>query len=381
LTNFANEAFEEKKFVKLSRKYTDSDFKLAKKMAYFWSGTDILCFVQFCLIGVFGIIYTSKGIITIGVYTTFLAYAGNIIWPMRQLGRLMGDMSKATVAISRMDNIMSKDDEYVKDSGTLTPEISGDVTFDHVSFKFSDSTYDQLQDISFHAKKGETIAVIGKTGSGKSTLMNLMVRLLDYQKGTIYLDDIPIKDIEKHYLRQNVGIILQEPFLYSKTVEENIGIADRALHNDRIKEVAKIAQIHEDIIHFEKGYDTLVGERGVTLSGGQKQRVAIARMLLKPKPILIFDDSLSAVDTETDVEIRNALKKEWKESTVFIITHRIATAMEANRILVLEEGTIKESGTHKELLKQGGLYKKIWEIQSRIDFQLEGGEEYERPTS
>ncbi len=204
-----------------------------------------------------------------------------------------------------------------------------------------------------------------------------MVRLLDYQSGAIYLDDTPIKEIEKHYLRQHVGIILQEPFLYSKTVEENIGIADRAIEDERVKEVAQIAKIHDDIVRFEKGYDTLVGERGVTLSGGQKQRVAIARMLLKPKPILIFDDSLSAVDTETDIQIRNALKKEWKDSTVFIITHRITTAMEADRILVLDQGIVKESGNHKELLKTNGLYKKIWDIQSRIDFQLEGGEDHE----
>jgi len=276
-----------------------------------------------------------------------------------------------------MDNILGKDDEYKKDSGVLTPEITGAVKFDHVSFKFADSTYNQLQDISFDVKKGNTIAIIGKTGSGKSTLVNLMVRLLDYQNGNIYLDNTPITDIEKHYLRQHVGIILQEPFLFSKTVEENIGIADRAIEDERVKEVAQIAQIHDDIVRFEKGYETLVGERGVTLSGGQKQRVAIARMLLKPKPILIFDDSLSAVDTETDIQIRNALKKEWKDSTVFIITHRITTAMEADRILVLDQGIIMESGTHKELLKKDGLYKKIWDIQSRIDFQLEGGEDHE----
>jgi ATP-binding cassette subfamily B protein len=175
-------------------------------------------------------------------------------------------------------------------------------------------------------------------------------------------------------LRNNVGIILQEPFLFSKSVEENIKISDRTLNSDRVHEVAKIAKVHEDIIGFEKGYQTLVGERGVTLSGGQKQRVAIARMLLKPKPILVFDDSLSAVDTETDLQIRNALKKEWKQSTVLIITHRITTAKEADRIFVLDQGRIAETGSHQELLKKNGLYKNIWEIQSRIDFQIEDGE-------
>jgi len=204
--------------------------------------------------------------------------------------------------------------------------------------------------------------------------MNLMVRLLDYETGSIKIDGTEVKNIEKHYLREHVGIILQEPFLFSKTVEDNIKISNRSTEESRIEEVAKIAQVHEDIIHFEQGYQTMVGERGVTLSGGQKQRVAIARMLLNPKPILIFDDSLSAVDTETDKQIRSRLKKEWKQSTVFIITHRITTAKEADRIIVIDKGKISESGTHSELIQLGGLYKTIWEIQSKIDFQVEDGE-------
>ncbi|MDD4354913.1 MAG: ABC transporter ATP-binding protein, partial [Candidatus Izemoplasmatales bacterium] len=300
------------------------------------------------------------------------------IWPMRQLGRIIGDISKATVSVGRLDDVLCKSDEYVQEKGILKPEITGSVRFDNVSFRFADSTYHQLEGISFAINKGETVAIIGKTGSGKSTLMNLLVRLLDYQEGTIYIDDYPITEIEKHYLRQNVGIILQEPFLFSKTVEENIGIADRNQRGGpRVQEVAKIARVHDDIVQFEKGYQTLVGERGVTLSGGQKQRVAIARMLLKPKPILIFDDSLSAVDTETDIQIREALKKEWKNSTVFIITHRITTAKEADRILVLDQGKIVETGRHQDLIKTKGLYRKIWDIQSKIDFQLEGGDDHE----
>lgn len=374
---FANEKYEVEKFEGLNRKFTESDILLTKKMATFWSGTDIICFAQFCLISVVGIIYAARGEISLGVYTAFLAYAGNIIWPMRQLGRLVGDFSKATVAITRLDEILSQDDEYTSESASTTPVITGDVVFDHVSFTFPGSTYHQLSDINFRVKSGETIAVVGKTGSGKSTLMNLLVRLLDTETGAIYFDGIEIKNIEKHYLRNNVGIILQEPFLFSKTVEDNIKIADRNLDQERVTSVAKIARIHEDIVGFEKGYGTLVGERGVTLSGGQKQRVAIARMLLKPKPILIFDDSLSAVDTETDLEIRSALKKEWKQSTVFIITHRITTAQEADRIFVLDKGVIAEVGTHAELLKKGGIYQQIWEIQSKIDFQIEGGEQDE----
>lgn len=368
---FANEAYEVKKFKGLNRKYTDSDLRLVKKMAFFWSSTDFLSFVQFFIIAIIGIIYASKGIITIGVYTAFLAYAGNIIWPMRQLGRVVGDFSKTIVSISRLDHIISNPGEYDGEELKDTPEIKGDVEFKNVSFKFVDSKEDQIIDVSFEAKKGETVAIIGKTGSGKSTLMNLLIRLLDYQKGQILLDGVEIKNIEKHHLRKNVGVILQEPFLFSKSVEDNIKIADNTSDLSKVSTVAKIAQVHNDIISFEKGYQTLVGERGVTLSGGQKQRVAIARMLLKPKPILVFDDSLSAVDTETDIQIRRALQKEWKNSTVFIITHRITTASEADKILVIEDGKIKESGKHEDLIKKDGLYKNIWEIQSQINFQIE----------
>ncbi len=374
---FANEAFEVSKFDNLNREFTDSDYHLIKKMSLFWSATDFICFAQFMLIAVFGIVFASRGQISLGTYTAFLIYASNIIWPMRQLGRLVGDFSKSTVAVWRLQKIINNVDEYDDSEPNLTPPIEGHVKFDHVSFKFSDSTENQIVDVDFEVQKGETVAIIGKTGSGKTTLMNLLVRLLDYQEGNIIIDGTSIKDIEKHYLRSHVGIILQEPFLFSKTLEENIGIADKEISNDRVESVAKIAKVHDDIINFEKGYKTLVGERGVTLSGGQKQRVAIARMLLKPKPILIFDDSLSAVDTETDIQIRRALNKEWKDSTVFIITHRITTAKEADKIIVIEDGRIKESGSHEELIACSGLYQNIWNIQSRIDFQIEGGEENE----
>lgn len=374
---FANEAYEVKKFKGLNRKFTDSDFNLVKKMAIFWSSTDFLSFIQFFIIAIIGIIYASRGVISIGVYTAFLAFAGNIIWPMRQLGRLVGDFSKTIVSVSRLDHIMANPGEYVGEESKSQPEIRGNVEFKNVTFKFQDSKEDQIIDVSFEAKKGETVAIIGKTGSGKSTLMNLLIRLLDYQKGSILVDGVEVKDIEKHHLRKSIGVILQEPFLFSKSVADNIKASDVNSDINRVSNVAKIAQVHNDIMNFEKGYDTLVGERGVTLSGGQKQRVAIARMLLKPKPILVFDDSLSAVDTETDIQIRRALQKEWKDSTVLIITHRITTASEADRILVMEDGRIKDSGKHDELINREGLYKKIWEIQSQINFQIEDGEENE----
>ncbi len=372
---FANEAFEVEKFEKLNRTFTDSDFGLTKKLAGFWSSTDFICFVQYILIALMGAVYASRGAISLGVYIAFLAYAGNVVWPLRQLGRIVGDFSKTTVAIQRLNKIIANQDEYDETEKNSKPEIKGSVQFENVSFKFIDSNESHIKNVSFTVNPGETVAIVGKTGSGKTTLMNLLVRLLDYQEGHIYVDGIEITDIEKHHLRENVGIILQEPFLFSKTVAENIGIGDKEIDSERVQNVAKIAQVHNDIINFEKGYSTLVGERGITLSGGQKQRVAIARMLLKPKPILIFDDSLSAVDTETDKQIRRALNQEWKDSTVFIITHRITTAKEADRILVIEDGEIREEGKHEDLIIREGLYKNIWEIQSKVDFQLEEGGE------
>jgi ATP-binding cassette subfamily B protein len=195
-----------------------------------------------------------------------------------------------------------------------------------------------------------------------------MVRLLDINEGNIYIDGVPIDNINKHHLRKHIGIIMQEPFLYSRTVFDNIGIMDENASEDKVYKAASIAALHDDIVDFERGYKTIVGERGVTLSGGQKQRVAIARMLLDSKPVLIFDDSLSAVDTETDIQIRRALSEYWNDTTVFIITHRITTAMEADKIIVLDKGRIIEMGTHAELLAAGNLYSELWDIQTNVEY-------------
>ncbi len=366
---FANEKYEVDKFEKLSRKYTNSSYKVTVLMALFWGITDGLIFIQYMVTACIGITFAVNGIIEIGMYSSILMYVGQIVWPMRNLGRIIGDFGKATVSVSRIDEILSKKDEFVL-SGSEKPEITGNVSFNDVYFKFNDSNVNQIDGISFNVKRGETIAIVGKTGSGKSTLMNLLIRLMDLDNGEILLDNTDVRTIDKHYLRENIGIVSQEPFLFSKTIESNIGITLDDLNEERIINAAKIANVHNDIIGFEKGYKTIVGEKGVTLSGGQKQRVAIARTLVEQKPILIFDDSLSAVDTMTDVEIRKALNKYYQNSTVFIITHRILTAMEADRIIVLDNGKIVEEGTHQELLNKEGLYKTLYNIQSTIDFKI-----------
>jgi len=373
---FAKEKYEIEKFNRDSTDYINEDYKLLRLMAIFWGGTDFIIFIQYAITLTVGIVLTVDGKLTVGEYIAFLSFIGMIVWPLRQLGRIVSDFGKTTVALDRLDEIMLKDSEHVDDSEDK-PEIKGTVEFSNVGFQFEDDNKPLLKDISFKVNQGESIAIVGKTGSGKSTLINLMIRLLDNQEGSIKFDGVDIKDINKKHLRKNVGIIMQEPFLYSRTLYDNIGIMDQNAPEDKVFKAATIAALHDDIVKFEGGYKTIVGERGVTLSGGQKQRVAIARMLLDSKPVLIFDDSLSAVDTETDIQIRRALNDYWKDTTVFIITHRITTAMEADKIIVLDKGEIAEMGTHNQLLeKENGIYSELWDIQTNVEYdykQLEKG--------
>jgi ATP-binding cassette subfamily B protein len=307
-------------------------------------------------------------------------YIGMLVYPIRGLGRIIGDFGKSTVAAQRIDEILAEPSEYL-DDGTLEPVINGNIKFANVSFKFSDTDKHLLKNVNFEIKSGETVAIIGKTGSGKSTIANILVRMLDYHQGQITINGVELRDIKKQWVRKNIGIILQDPFLYAKTVLENIKIGNRHLDNDQVFQAAKIAAIDKDIENFVSGYDTLVGEKGVTLSGGQKQRISIARMLILNKPVLVFDDSLSAVDTKTDLMIRNALKIKDKNLTSIIITHRITTAKEADKIIVLENGVVSEIGTHKELAQKEGLYKRLWDIQGALESKfldiVEGGESNE----
>ncbi|QMS85959.1 ABC transporter ATP-binding protein [Candidatus Xianfuyuplasma coldseepsis] len=367
---FAKEQYEITKFDEDSQNYYEEDIRLLKLMAYFWGGTDFIIFIQYAITLSVGIVMTVNNELTLGEYIAFLSFIGMIVWPLRQLGRIVGDFGKTTVALDRLDEIVLQTSEH-KDDATFEPVISGKVEFKEVTFQFDDDHKPLLKNISFTVERGESVAIVGKTGSGKSTLINLMVRLLDYNSGSILFDDVDIKDINKKHLRKNVGIIMQEPFLYSRTVYDNIGIMDENAEEDKVYRAASIAALHEDIVNFESGYKTIVGERGVTLSGGQKQRVAIARMLLHSKPVLIFDDSLSAVDTETDIQIRRALNDYWKNTTVFIITHRITTAMEADKIIVIDKGEIVEMGTHDQLLAQQGIYNELWDIQTNIEYDYQ----------
>ena len=362
---FARQTYEMDRFDDRNRGYSDNLYRLIKLMAWYWSISSFLCMLQVSIILIFGIYFTASGEISLGDLVVFLTYEGMLLWPIRQLGRILTDMGKAVIALERigeiLDSPIEKDNKSAKDI-----EIKGNIVFENVRFGYDDGK-PVLDGVSFSVKQGETIAILGSTGSGKSSLMHLLTGLYDYDEGKITIEGVDLRSIKKDCLRRNIGIVLQEAFLFSKTLKENISLANKRAKEEEVFDAAKIAYIHDVIEGFDDGYDTEVGERGVTLSGGQKQRVAIARMLVQKVPVIIFDDSLSAVDTETDAGIRKALQRRSRDVTTFIISHRITTLSAADRILVLEAGRIVQTGTHEELIGTEGLYQRIWKIQNQLE--------------
>ncbi len=359
---FNSEKAELEKFDQHSNDFKDKTFLLLKQLGIYWGTSDFLCLLQILLVVVFGVFRVRSGDFSVGNYFIFISYEAMILWPIRNLGRLLSDLGKMTVSIGRLEEILNEPIED-NESGTEAP-ILGKIEFKNVSFKYHDSDLATLNDVSFEINKGQTVALLGPTGSGKSTLVHLLTRLYDVSAGEILIDDKPINYYQRKHLRENIGLILQEPFLFSKTIYDNIYLANRSAKKEHIFKVAEIASVHDVINEFDLGYETLVGEKGVTLSGGQKQRVAIARTILKDTPILIFDDSLSAVDAQTDAAIRSKLKSVQKQCTTIIITQRVASAKDADLILILEEGSVSQRGTHDQLVREAGLYQRINEIQN-----------------
>ena len=361
---FGRELFEKERFEKQNHDYWKMWIRMDWVLAWFWAIGTLLLSLQTMIVVVLGAVFAVRGEMLAGEYIAFFSYNIMLAWPIRLLGRLISGLSRSEIATDRIRYIM--DSEPEKDEGKKQrPDMTGDIVFNNVSFAYDESK-EIVKDVSFRIKGGTTVGILGGTGSGKSTLMHLLNRLYELPKenGSITISGVDIKDIEVGYLRENVGMVLQEPYLFSRTLAENIALGGTNAEIDDIKEAAGTASLLETIENFKEGFETTVGERGVTLSGGQKQRTAIARMLIGKSPIMVFDDSLSAVDAETDAKIRKGLMEKGKDSTVIIISHRITTLMAADNILVLDKGRLVESGTHDELIKNTGIYRKIYDIQS-----------------
>ena len=361
---FGREKYECDRFEKQNETYTKLWEHLARVMSRFWSSADILSGLQVMLVVVFGAFFCTRGMMLPGEYIAFISYNSMLVWPVRMLGRMISEMSKAGVSTERIRQIMTAPVEEDKPDA-VCPDMHADIAFEHVDFAY-DGHPQMLKDVSFTVEKGTTLGILGGTGSGKTTLMMLLDKLYDLPDGCgkITVGGVDIRNIKTEYLRKNIGMVLQEPYLFSRTLAENIGITRKDISMDEIREAASAACLDDTIMNFTQGYETFVGERGVTLSGGQKQRAAIARMLTQKTPIMVFDDSLSAVDTQTDVKIRKALEEMFGSSSVILISHRITTLMKADKIIVLDKGRIVEQGTHDELKTAGGIYQKIYESQS-----------------
>lgn len=362
---FGQQEYEVEKFEKVSSDFRKKSFKLCNLLAVYWATSDLLSMLQSMMTLLACVYFAIQGEITVGALIIFTSYIWKLLWPIRQLGRILSDAGKSRVAMDRIQEILGVPEEP-EEKDAKKPCLKGDIVFDHVTFGY-DSGRNVLNDINFTVPAGKTVAILGATGSGKSTVVHLIQRLFDVKEGEIRIGGVPINDIDRHYLRSRVGLVLQEPFLYSKTLKENVAIARRDFSDEEIDQAVTDAAAKAFILESDKGYETLVGERGVTLSGGQKQRIAIARTLMKDSDILIFDDSLSAVDTETDAQIRAALKKRGRDITTIIISHRIVTLSQADLILVMEDGRVTEQGTHEELIHSGGLYSRIFNIQSALE--------------
>ena len=360
---FGRERYEKARFEKQNDIYTAAYMKLSALMSAFWSIGDGISGLQVFVIVVLGTLAVYHGEMTPGNFIAFISYNAMLVWPIRRLGRVISEMSRAGVSIDRIRYIMNAQEE-VNIAQPLKPDMHQDIIFDHVTFRYDAQGPDIIKDVSFAIEKGSTIGILGGTGSGKSTLMYLLDRLYPVTKGKITIGGVDIRDIDSDYLRSNIGLVLQEPYLFSRSLKDNIAIANDKAQFADIEEASRIASLDHAINHFKHGYDTFVGERGVTLSGGQKQRTAIAQMVIQHAPVMIFDDSLSALDAETDAKIRHALKTATGQATVILISHRITTLMNADQILVLNHGKIAEVGTHEELYKQNGIYKKICDIQN-----------------
>ena len=385
---FGREQYERERFEKQNEYYTGFWIRLMRILSLNWVTGDVMTGLQYLLVNVMGAVFCVNGRITAGQFIAFVSYNSLLIWPVRMLGRVISEMSKAGISLDRLRYIMNAEEER-EPEGALTPPMDRDIRFEHVSFSYdaaqggpNDDANDRasgraedaafrntdggaLNDVSFTIPAGSTVGILGGTGSGKSTLMYLLEKLypLGEGQGRILIGDTDLSKISNSHVRSQIGMVLQEPYLFSRTIEENIAISSKSFSREEVRRASGTADLIDTIDRFPSGFETFVGERGVTLSGGQKQRTAIAQTLIRRCPVMIFDDSLSAVDAETDARIRASLRKDTEGATVILIAHRITTLMHADQIIVMEKGRVREKGTHEELLAAGGIYRRIYDLQ------------------
>ncbi len=375
---FARHEFEQAKFAEPNRLYRDRNLHLLRLMAWYWSISDVFVLCQIGLTLIFGAHWISEGRLTVGILFAFIAYLSMMMWPVRQMGRILTDLGKTSVALARVQDILRAEPEsqparaaWLTERPILGRISVRDLHFCHAGATAGGPGQGALNGITFDVQPGESLAILGPSGAGKSTLAHLLLRFYDASEGSILLDGRSLSSLPRAWVRKQIGVVMQEPFLFSKTLRDNLRLGRGDAPDHEIEEAARTASIHDTILSFEQGYGTLIGERGVTLSGGQRQRVAIARAVLSRPPVLILDDAMSAIDGETEKLVLNALRERRGRATTLLIAHRLSTVAHADRVIVLDRGRIIQSGTHAELSTQEGLYQRLWRIQTSIeaDFQ------------